>query len=80
MKSRKISRSKTGLFSLACTDPYIGIGWEYQSRITAPDYYITIVYVGKTGVKLVTRGLLVLYHSPECWEYVKISDYWGKEI
>ena len=31
MKSREISRSKTGPFSLACTDPYIGIGWEYQS-------------------------------------------------
>ena len=27
MKSREISRS----ISLACTDPYIGIGWEYQS-------------------------------------------------
>ena len=32
MKSREISRSKIGLFSLACTDPYIGIGWEYQSN------------------------------------------------
>ena len=31
MKSREISRSKIGPFSLACTDPYIGIGWEYQS-------------------------------------------------
>ena len=31
MKSREISRSKNGPFSLACTDPYIGIGWEYQS-------------------------------------------------
>ena len=33
MKSREISRSKIGPFSLACTDPYIGIGWEYQSRL-----------------------------------------------
>ena len=33
MKSREISRSKIGPFSLACTDPYIGIGWEYQSRV-----------------------------------------------
>ena len=32
MKSRGISRSKIGPFSLACTDPYIGIGWEYQSK------------------------------------------------
>ena len=32
MKSREISRSKIGPFSLACTDPYIGIGWEYQSK------------------------------------------------
>ena len=31
MKSREISRSKIGPFSLACTDPYIDIGWEYQS-------------------------------------------------
>ena len=31
MKSREISRSKIGPFSLVCTDPYIGIGWEYQS-------------------------------------------------
>ena len=33
MKSREISRSKIGPFSLACTDPYIGIGWGYQSII-----------------------------------------------
>ena len=32
MKSREISRSKIGAFSLACTDPYMGIGWEYQSN------------------------------------------------
>ena len=31
MKSREISRSEIGPFSLAYTDPYIGIGWEYQS-------------------------------------------------
>ena len=31
MKYRDISRSKKGPFSLACTDPYIGIGWENQS-------------------------------------------------
>ena len=30
MKSREISRSKIGPFSLACTDPYISIGWENQ--------------------------------------------------
>ena len=35
MKSREISRSKIGPFSLACTDPYIGIGWEYQSTLPA---------------------------------------------
>ena len=34
MKSREISRSKIGPFSLACTDSYIGIGWEYQSSCT----------------------------------------------
>ena len=32
MKSCEVSRSKIGPFSLACTDAYIGIGWEYQSR------------------------------------------------
>ena len=32
MKSREISRSKIGPFSLAYTDPYIGKGWEYQSK------------------------------------------------
>ena len=32
MKSREIPRSKSGPFSLACTYPYIGIGWEYQSK------------------------------------------------
>ena len=31
MKSREISRSKIGPFALACIDPYIGIGLEYQS-------------------------------------------------
>ena len=35
MKSCEISRSKIALFSLPCTDPYIGIGWEYQSRLLA---------------------------------------------
>ena len=27
-----------------------------------------------------TRGPLVLYPSPECWRYVKISGYWRKEV
>ena len=31
MKSREIAQSKIGQFSLACTNPYIGIGWENQS-------------------------------------------------
>ena len=38
MKSREISRSKIGPFSLACTDPYIGIGWENQFN-TVVDYH-----------------------------------------
>ena len=29
---------------------------------------------------LITRGPLVLYRSPECWRYAKISGYWGKEV
>ena len=33
LKSREISRSRSGPFSLACTDPYTGIlGREDQSR------------------------------------------------
>ena len=43
MKSREISRSKIGPFSLACTDPYIGIGWEYQSSMNQASYTITIL-------------------------------------
>ena len=27
-----------------------------------------------------TRRPLVLYRSPECWGYVKISGYWGKKV
>ena len=27
-----------------------------------------------------TRGPLVLYRSPDCWGYVKISGYWGKDV
>ena len=27
-----------------------------------------------------TRGPVVLYRSPECWGYVKISGYRGKEV
>ena len=38
MKSREISRSKIGPFSLVSTDPYIGIGWEYQSMVLS-EYY-----------------------------------------
>ena len=30
--------------------------------------------------KLKTRGPLVLYCSPECWGYVKISGYWEKQV
>ena len=27
-----------------------------------------------------TRGPLVLYRSPDCWGYVIISSYWGKDV
>ena len=43
MKSREMSRSKIGPFSLACTDSYIGIGWEYQSNTHRP--YCTPSYI-----------------------------------
>ena len=42
MKSREISRSKIGPFSLACTDPYRGIGWESQSNDRIPLYRLAI--------------------------------------
>ena len=29
---------------------------------------------------VITRGPLVLYRSPECWGYIKISGYWGKGL
>ena len=55
MKSREISRSKIGPFSLACTDPYIGIGWEYQSTLTDQQVYAelldghNVVLTGQAG-------------------------------
>ena len=42
MKSREISRSKIGPFSLACTDPYIGIGWENQSSADVKDVSVLL--------------------------------------
>ena len=45
MKSREISRSKIGPFSLACTDPYKGKGWEYQSNFLAPVEVPEITFV-----------------------------------
>ena len=50
MKSREISRSKIGPFSLACTDPYIGIGWEYQSNLFERLYSILFCYILRVGV------------------------------
>ena len=32
----------------------------------------------RVSLILNTRGPLVLYRSPVCWGYVKISGYWGK--
>ena len=46
MKSREISRSKIGPFSLACTDPYIGTGWEYQSSLSL--WYVGTVLLSNT--------------------------------
>ena len=31
-------------------------------------------------VSTITRGQVVLYRSPECWGYFKISGYWGKHV
>ena len=47
MKSREISRSKIGPFSLACTDPYLGIGWEYQSMTARPNVFL-FCYQGRS--------------------------------
>ena len=44
------------------------------------------VYIDLNGkrqnleTKQITRGPLVLYRSPECWGYVKVGGYWGKEV
>ena len=43
MKSREISRSKIGPFSLACTDPYIALGWEYQSSAGCPGNILSAI-------------------------------------
>ena len=48
MKSRTISRSKTGLFSLAYTNPYVGIGWEYQSTVLCVSQELEVVKNAKT--------------------------------
>ena len=45
MKSREISRSKTGPFSLACTDPYIGTEWEYQSSLQSSRFRFHEFYI-----------------------------------
>ena len=54
MKSREISRSKIGPFSLACTDPYIGIGWENQSTSS-----VVTKNSRPTSITLIRRTLIV---------------------
>ena len=49
MKSREISRSEIGPFSLACTDPYIGIGWENQSNENIHEKEDGSYYVGSAN-------------------------------
>ena len=56
MKSREISRSKIEPFSLACTVPYIGIGWEYQSI-----YQAEIWYCCKYGTLYTNLGVTVVF-------------------
>ena len=70
MKSREISRSKIGPFSLACTDPYIGIRWEYQS-IQAFDYpfshiivwYILVFWMEPLFAPWTFKHKTILWHS-----------------
>ena len=50
MKSGEVSRSKIGPFPLACTDPYIGIGWEYQSS-SYNEYCVSDKYKNKQKKK-----------------------------
>ena len=61
MKSREISRSKIGPFSLACTDPYIGIGWENQSRRELVNENKLIV------VNRLSRRLVINRLCQMCW-------------
>ena len=58
MKSREISRSKIGPFSLACTDPYIGIGWEYQSNSSSTETSFISSLCGELSCLLPVSTLL----------------------
>ena len=40
----------------------------------------TFVFKLKCSCWKETRGPLVLYRSPDCWGYVKISGYWGNDV
>ena len=70
MKSREISRSKIGPFSLACTDPYIGIGestnlWDnilYLCPINSSKLHIEVYFMLATH-QIVTTVLLSLHRT-----------------
>ena len=59
MKSREISRSKIGPFPLACTDPYIGIGWEYQSTHALHECIIETTDTKHRGFNWSIRSLVI---------------------
>ena len=52
-----------------------------HSHLLAQSHHGTASQYVRKGLvrkKKKNRGPLVLYRSPECWGYVKISGYWGK--
>ena len=59
MKSREIPRSKIGPFPLACTDPYVDTGWEYQSKGSVQYYPEPL----QEHIDLVTRIAKVMCFS-----------------
>ena len=54
------------------------IGDKYQIRLTRSIWLWQYFIV--TLCHIITRGPLVLYRSPDCWGYVKINSYWGKNV
>ena len=82
-----------GSYKLLFISTFCKINFSLINLDTEIGHYITLLMEWREIRKLMyniilskddlkTRGPLVLYLSPEteCWGYVKISGYWGKEV